>query len=255
VTGSSATDSATVTGTSGIPTGSVTFTLYSGSPGSGTLVAGYAADTVSLDASGKAGSVSTGTLAAGSYYFMASYGGNSTYGSTASSPEPFSIAVQTPTLSTTPNVTGLSSTDTATVSGTSGTPTGSVTFTLYSGSFGSGTATGFSDTETLSGGSATSASTGTLAGGSYYFMITYSGDGNFSAVTPGSPESFLITPTSAPKSPKKKAPPYKIPTSAPQAGAGGAAGVTFNGGLLSIGSLMLLAGLAAMALKRRRRNA
>ncbi len=107
----------------------------------------------------------------------------------------------------------------------------------------------------LTSGQASSVSTGTLAAGSYYFVVTYSGDGTYSAITPGATELFIIIPVSAPKPPKTKTTPYKIPTSAPQTGVGGSAGVTFNGGLLSIGSLMLLAGLVAMAFTRRRRNA
>jgi hypothetical protein len=155
-------------------------------------------------------------------------------------------------LSTTPNVTGTSATDTATVTGTKGTPTGTVTFTLYSGAPGSGTlvASFPSDTATLSNGTATSNASGTLAAGDYYFMVTYSGDGSYAAVSPGSPEPFTVISTSAPG----KGPTYKIPKKAPQTGAGGSAGVVFNGGLLALGSSMLIAGLMAMALMFRRRR-
>ena len=257
VTGTSATDGAKVSGTSGMPTGTVTFTLYSGTSPSGKLVTGYTADTVTL-VNGGATSVSTGTLTPGSYYFMVSYSGNATYSSATSTAEPFSIAFQTATLATTPNVTGLSATDGATVSGTSGMPTGTVTFTLYSGSPTSGgtLVTGYTaDTVGLTSGQATSASTGTLAAGSYYFMVSYSGNATYSAIT-GTVELFIITPSSASTTPKTGTSAYKIPTSAPQTGAGGSAGVTFNAGLLSIGSLMLLAGLGVMGfMLRRRRNA
>ena len=256
MTGLSATDGATVSGTSGMPTGTVTFTLYSGTSPSGTLVTGYTADTVTL-VNGGATSVSTGTLTPGSYYFMVSYSGNATYSSATSTAEPFSIAFQTATLATTPNVTGLSATDGATVSGTSGMPTGTVTFTLYSGTSPSGTlVTGYTaDTVTLVNGGATSVSTGTLTPGSYYFMVSYSGNATYSAIT-GTVELFIITPSSASTTPKTGTSAYKIPTSAPQTGAGGSAGVTFNAGLLSIGSLMLLAGLGVMGfMLRRRRNA
>jgi hypothetical protein len=254
VVGASATDSATVSGTFGTPTGTVTFTLYSGTYPSGTVVSGYPAETVSLS-SGHASSATTGTLAAGSYYFMVTYNGNATYPAiTSGTIEPFSVAFQSPTLSTTPNVTGTTASDSATVSGTSGTPTGTVTFTLYSGSPSNGTlVTGFAaDTVSLVGGKATSATSGALAAGSYYFTVTYSGDGAYSAITPGTIESFTVVTVSAPTSPKSKAPPYKIPTSAPQTGAGGAAGVNFDGGLLTIGGLVVLAGLAALAFSRRR---
>ena len=155
-------------------------------------------------------------------------------------------------------MTGLSATDGATVSGTSGMPTGTVTFTLYSGSPTSGgtLVTGYTaDTVGLTSGQATSASTGTLAAGSYYFMVSYSGNATYSAIT-GTVELFIITPSSASTTPKTGTSAYKIPTSAPQTGAGGSAGVTFNAGLLSIGSLMLLAGLGVMGfMLRRRRNA
>ena len=250
VTGLSATDSATVTGTGGTPTGSVTFTLYSGTSPSGTLVTAYAADTVTLNGSGTAASVSTGPLTPGSYYFLVTYSGDSNYAKiTPGTAEPFSI---NPNVATTPAVTGSSATDTANVTGTLGTPTGTVTFVLYSGSPGSGTlVAGFApETVTLVNGSATSTSTGSLAAGNYYFEVSYSGDSNYPAITPGSPEPFTIIVTSPPT------PVYKIPTSAPQTGAGGMARVTFDGGLLALGSLMLLAGLSAMALMlRRRRNA
>ena len=161
------------------------------------------------------------------------------------------------TLSTTPAVIGTSATDGAKVSGTSGTPAGTVTFTLYSGTSPSGKlVTGYTaDTVILTGGQATSASTGTLAVGSYYFMVSYSGNATYSAIT-GTVELFIITPSSASTTPKTGTSAYKIPTSAPQTGAGGSAGVTFNAGLLSIGSLMLLAGLGVMGfMLRRRRNA
>ncbi len=252
VTGNSATDSATVSGSAGTPTGTVTFVLYSGTPGSGTVYVGFAADTATLNGSGSASSVSTGALQPGNYYFLVTYSGDATYSaitSTAATPEPFGID---PTLSTTPNVTGTSATDTATVTGTKGTPTGTVTFTLYSGAPGSGTlvASFPSDTATLSNGTATSNASGTLAAGDYYFMVTYSGDGSYAAVSPGSPEPFTVISTSAPG----KGPTYKIPKKAPQTGAGGSAGVVFNGGLLALGSSMLIAGLMAMALMFRRRR-
>jgi len=251
VVGLSATDVATVTGSAATPTGTVTFVLYSGTPGSGKLVSGFAADTVTLNGSGSATSVSSGNLPSGSYYFLVTYGGDVNYSAiTVGTPEPFTI---NPTLTTTPTVTGTSATDTANLTGTGGTPTGTVTFTLYSGTPGSGTlvASYAPETVALVNGTATSTSTGTLAAGNYYFLVSYSGDSNYPAITPGTPEPFTIIVTNPPAPPK-----FKIPTSAPQTGAGGMAGVTHNGGLLALGGLMLLAGLSAMALLLgRRRNA
>jgi hypothetical protein len=249
VNGAAAVDNATVTGTGPTPTGTVTFVLYRGTVGSGTIVTSFASDTVTLNGSGVATSASTGTLSGGSYYFLVTYSGDSNYPAiTIASPEPFGID---PTLSTTPTVSGSSATDAATVTGTKGTPTGSVTFTLYSGAPGSGTlvASFAPETVTLVNGTASSTDTGTLAPGDYYFSVTYSGDGAYSAIATGTPEPFTIIVTSPPAVPA-----YKIPTSAPQTGAGGMASTTFNGGLLALGSLMLLAGFAALALMLRRRS-
>ena len=264
VNGLSASDFATVSGTGNTPTGSVTFTLYQGDPtGNHTAVSSFGTGgsaKVSLSASGTATSPTASGLAAGNYYFMVTYSGDTTYSAiTPGSPEPFSIAFQTALLGTTPTVTGLSATDAATVTGTSGTPTGTVTFTLFSGTPGSGTQVKSytPDTVTLdANGQATSAPTGTLASGSYYFMVTYSGNGTYSAITPGTAETFTIIAVSPAKPPKKpKVPPYKIPTKPPTTGFGGSARMVHNGGLLAGGASVLLAGLLLMAyaLRRRRR--
>src|SRR5207248_2025106 len=79
-------------------------------------------------------------------------------------------------------------TDKATLSGTP-VPTGSVTFKLYNDA--SCTNLVFSDTETLSGGQATSAGFKTTAPGTYYWVDTYSGDSICSAPGPfpGAPGS------------------------------------------------------------------
>ena len=261
VSGTGASDSATVSGTGRTPTGKVTFTLYSGSPGSGQLVTSFAADTVTL-VNGSASSSATGGLVAGSYYFMVTYSGDGTYSSiTPGTAEPFTIALRTASLSTTPTPVGLSATDSATVlGGASGMPTGSVTFTLYQGTPGSGTqVTSYSDTVSLSStGTASSMSTGRLRPGSYYFMVTYSGDGTYSSITPGTAEPFTIIAVSPPKPPKKPkkptVPPYKIPTKPPKTGFGGSARMVYNGGLLAGGGSVLLAGLAMLAYAMRRRR-
>ena len=71
---------------------------------------------------------------------------------------------------------------TATTTGAPGaTPTGTVTFDLYNNSSASGTPL-FSDTETLSGGSATSASYTTASTGTDYWVATYNGDTNYNSV-------------------------------------------------------------------------
>jgi hypothetical protein len=133
-----------------------------------------------------------------------------------------------------------------------------VTFKLYSGAPGSGTLVSSfaADTVTLSGGAASSASTGTLAAGNYYFMVTYSGDSTYSAVT-GTAEPFTII-ASSPSPPKKHhhptPPPVKIPKSAPSTGVGGTARGSMNGDTLTLSILMILAGLGIIGFARRRRR-
>jgi len=170
---------------------------------------------------------------------------------TPSSPPPAA------SIATLPTVTGVSATDSATVSGAAGTPTGSVTFTLYSGAPGSGTlVSAFAPvTVPLAGGTATSPSTGSLAAGNYYFIVTYSGDSTYSAVT-GTAEPFTIIVSAPPKvhHHHKKPPPIIIPKKAPQTGAGGAARGTLDGGRLTLSLLIILAGLALMVFTRRRRR-
>ena len=275
-------DTATVTGVSGgpVPTGSVTFYLFSGTcplPPSGSVVAEITGALVGQSSgtlvAGVATSGAFGSLAAGSYYFLSSYSGDGTYFSAPGPCEPFTVVSLPPSpppstpsasLSTTPTVSGATATDSATVTGTSGTPTGTVTFTLYKGTSGSGTlVSGFApDTVTLSNGTASSVSTGTLAAGSYYFLVTYSGDSTYSAITPGTAEPFTIIAVSPAKPPKKPTkptkptvPPYKIPTKPPKTGFGGSAKMVYDGGLLAGGGSVLLAGLLMMvyALRRRRR--
>ncbi len=266
---SSATDSVTVSGPAGdpVPTGTVTFTLYSASGVS------EGTDTVSL-AGGHATSTAfaTGGLAAGTYHFVAAYipdtagaayYGSATDGSTtvAGANESFSVGLKRASVNTIPSPSGTSATDSVTVSGPAGdpVPTGTVTFTLYKGSPGDGTPTGYSDTETLSGGSATSTSATGLSAGSYYFLVSYSGDGTYGATT-GNAELVTIVAAKAAKPPKKhvkqvkKVTPYKIPTKPPKTGFGGAAHATYNGGLLVGGLSALLAGLAMMAVALRRRR-
>ena len=67
-------------------------------------------------------------------------------------------------------------------------PTGTVTFNLYSNSTGSGTPL-FTDTETLSGGTATSTGYIATATGTDYWVATYNGDSNNAAVTSGTASS------------------------------------------------------------------
>src|SRR2546427_209729 len=98
--------------------------------------------TVTLDASGVAHpSASQGPLSAGSYSFIAHYNGDPNYTATDSPCEPLEVTALTPTAATeihnashavvTSVPAGSTVHDKATVSGSFGTPTGTVTFTFF----------------------------------------------------------------------------------------------------------------------------
>ena len=131
VNGSTASDSATVTGTP-TPSGKVTFTLFNSS---NTQIG--TPDTESINNAGVATTTENfGTLLSGSYYFVGVYSGDMTYSPLTGSHETLTISPPactsgcggggggspTDSLSTTPDVTGLSATDVATVTGSAGIP-------------------------------------------------------------------------------------------------------------------------------------
>jgi hypothetical protein len=143
--------------------------------------------TVSVGDTGTAvNSSSTGALSPGNYSFSATYNGSSYYAaSSPSSCEPFTLNKATPAIATTQqpasaNV-GNSIADKATVSAGSS-PTGTVTFVLYSTSAGTGTPL-FTDTETLSGGVTTSKGFTATTPGTDYWVATYNGDANNASVS------------------------------------------------------------------------
>ncbi len=150
VAGASAYDTASVTGIPGVnPSGSVTFAFYNnaGCTGSGTT------QSVSLTASGSVpNSMSHGPLAAGMYSFNAAYSGDSNYGGSTSTCEPFSVGIPTTATVVYDNstkapwsgneVSGASAYDTASMTGFNGVPrSGTVTYAFYAngGCIGSGT--------------------------------------------------------------------------------------------------------------------
>src|SRR2546422_4172948 len=92
-------DKATVSGSFGTPTGTVTFTFFTtSSTCTGTSVG---SGTVTLDASGVAHpSASQGPLSAGSYSFIAHYNGDPNYTATDSPCEPLTVTALTPTAAT-----------------------------------------------------------------------------------------------------------------------------------------------------------
>jgi hypothetical protein len=180
--GSSIADQANVTG-SYSPTGTVTFHLYNNATATGLPLF---TDTETLS-SGVATSSGYVAATAGTYYWVATYNGDSNNLATTSGPtdEPVTVTMVTPSISTTQQpataAIGSSIADKATVSGGYN-PSGTVTFNLYDNSGGTG-APLFTDTEPLSSGSATSAGYATTAIGTYYWVASYSGDTNNNAVS------------------------------------------------------------------------
>ncbi len=212
VTGSSAYDTATVTGLQGgpTPTGTVTYEYFTNGTCGGTAAA---SDIETLNPDGSVPNSSTeGPLVPGSYSFDASYSGDTNYDpSPASSCEQFSVGPAASSVSTTVNdaftnahwsgteVTGSSAYDTATVTGLEGgpTPTGTVTYEFFTNGTCNGVAA-VSDTATMSGGDVPSSSTeGPLVPGSYSFDASYSGDTNYDPSPASSCEQFSVGPATS----------------------------------------------------------
>ena len=195
--GTSIADQATVSGGDN-PTGTVTFTLYSNPNGTGTPL--YTSPAVTL-VGGMATSPGYTTTATGTDYWVATYNGDSNNSPVTSGTalEPVVITTASPAINTSQQpataTVGTSIADKATVTGGDN-PTGTVTFNLYNNSTASGTPL-FTDTETLSGGMATSASYPTTATGTDYWVATYNGDSNNNPVTSGTAsEPVVISPAS-----------------------------------------------------------
>jgi trimeric autotransporter adhesin len=183
--GSSIADKATVSAGYN-PTGTITFELYDNSTAAGSPL--YT-DTEPLS-SGNATSAGYAPTATGTYYWVATYSGDSDNNTAASgtADEPVTVTVATPSVSTTqqPNTAtvGSSIADQATVTGGYN-PTGTVTFRLYDNSTAAGSPL-YTDTEPLSSGGATSASYSTAHAGTVYWVATYDGDANNGVSASGS---------------------------------------------------------------------
>ena len=180
------------------PTGTVTFRLYGNSTATGSPLF---TDTEALS-SGSATSSGYATTAIGTFYWVATYNGD-TNNSTASSPtadEPVTVTKATVSISTTQqpasSAVGSSIADKATVSG-GYQPTGTVTFKLHDNANGTGAAL-FTDTESLSNGSATSAGYPTSATGTYYWVATYNGNADNSAASSGTADEPVTVATAKP---------------------------------------------------------
>ena len=203
-------DTATVSGSPLAPTGTVTYT-FTGSglagltpPTGWTPVNGTTwTDTVTLSGGLVPNSPVTPALPAGGYQFQARYGGDANYKPSTSALEPLAInqggastdttILDALTLQAPTGVAGESVLDTATVTGSPFTPTGTVTYTLTGAQLANLTppagwtkvdSTTWTDTVTLSGGLVPhSPATPPLPAGSYAFQAAYSGDGNYTDAT------------------------------------------------------------------------
>ncbi len=217
IPGESVTDSVSVSGSVPNPSGMVTFflcnpTTVAGNPNSDCAAGGVKIGSpVALDPSGDAASApTTATGIVGTYCWRAEYSGDSIYAPavhTNSTSECFTTVAQTPSVATTSSPTGgsvvpgTSASDSVAVFGDSLTPTGTVTFHLCDPATvitngGDCHANGtLVDTETLSGGSATStATTATTAIGTYCWRADYSGDAVYgSAAHSDSPGECFTT--------------------------------------------------------------
>jgi hypothetical protein len=168
--GQSVTFTATVTGTGGTPTGTVTFLDGTSTIGTGTL-------------SGGSTSIQTSSLSAGNHTITANYSGDSNFASstgTLTGGQTVKQASSTTTVlsSSNPAPMGSTVTFTATVTGTGGTPSGTVQFVADQGTA-QQTVIG---SATLSGGSA-SVQSSSLSVGNHTITANYNGDSNFASST------------------------------------------------------------------------
>jgi len=156
---------ATVSGSGGTPTGTVTF--FDGANSLGTAT---------LNGSGQT-TLSTSSLSAGSHSITAVYGGDSNFATSTSPALTQSVGQTAATAalvsSLNPSTFGQSVTFTATVTGSGGTPTGTVTFLDGGTSLGATALTGTAATLT----------TTSLAVGTHSITAVYGGDTNFAAVS------------------------------------------------------------------------
>jgi hypothetical protein len=186
-------DSATLSG-GDLPTGSITFDLYSPSAPNCTGTPAYT-DTVSVSGDGTYNTANTAPASVtGTWNWTASYSGdsNNTTASSGCGSEPVTVTTMgTPSLVTAPTAGGTVQlvilNDMATLSGGSS-PTGSITFDLYSPSAPNCTGTpAYTDTVSVSGDGTYNTVNSTVAPtpGTWNWTASYSGDSNNSTASSG----------------------------------------------------------------------
>jgi hypothetical protein len=243
VVGTKIHDSATVTGSLGSPSGTVVFKLFPPSNAtcnSGGAGAVFTSSAISLTSvtpgTSTASSPDFTTTAVGTYHWVATYSGDSTYkgATSACADEAVTTTQGGPSITTSQSAGGqapLAVSDTATVSGGVN-PTGTVTFVLYPSvadcTAGTNAIAGSTSTATLSGGKASSGSVTLTTVGTFFWQATYSGDVNNATAASGCSDEAVTT----------------------TGGGGGVQGITTpatggNGSLtgITIGGFLLLGGL------------
>jgi hypothetical protein len=192
-------DTAAVTGSPFTPTGSVTFTFFAAASCAGDGTSGAAIDLVS----GAGSSANTSALHAGSYSYSASYSGSGDYNSSTATCENFNVSKADSGTSTTLKngettvaeggsvALGTVMHDTAAVTGSPFTPTGSVTFTFFTAASCASTGTA-GDAIALDGTNAASANTAALGAGAYSYRASYSGSDDYNTST-SSCENFNVS--------------------------------------------------------------
>jgi hypothetical protein len=290
-TGARAFDTSTVSGgiVGFLPTGSVTYTLYD----NGTCTAPeqvltrahaiISTQTVQLNSDGTVpNSANTAPLTPGNYSFDASYSGDTNYDPSGRSEcEPFSVgegATSTTTVlkdATTgqnwagTETAGATAYDTSTVSGEAGgiVPTGTVTYSYFTNGTCNGTPVSTQDVTLNTDGSVpNSATTSSLAAGSYSFDAVYTGDDNYGASAVSACEPFTVAAVTsgstatpdAPATPATSAGTTSTPTPAHAATAGAAiafTGADLAGMWAAAIALLGLGGLLVLTSRRRRGRA
>ena len=187
--GASITDTATLSGSGGVvPTGSITFNAYSDSTCTTKV---FGPNAVTVNGFGNYTSGSYTPSAAGTYYWIASYSGDSNFpaanGACGDTNESSVVNKASPTIATVaqagPVNIGATINDTATVSGGSS-PTGTVTFSLYGPNDSTCASVAiFTSTVALVGGTATSGNFTTTVAGTYRWIAVYNGDSNNNTVS------------------------------------------------------------------------
>ncbi len=240
VLGSSVYDTATVTGSSGTPTGTVTYYFYTtASPVYGTTTP-YSTQTVTLSGGIVPNSTATGALTAGGYAYIGVYSGDSNYASSVGAVEPLTVNQASPSISTSPDPTSVTLgttaptlTDSATLS--SGySETGSITFYLFYGptlvDIESATISGDGSYATPTG--YTLPTTGTVTG-AYQWDVVYSGDAKNNAASDNNDPAGQVTVSSASPSLSSNPTNVTLATTAPTL----TDSATLSGGYYETGSI------------------